>query len=858
MSIGPFTSQSTTDLEKDADLTLFLLNHLESRRDPATGSWPGDSETRRLQNTCHIAEALGKLELGPASDHLIEPAVKWLADMPLLREVLPQDRYAIRIYPARFKTLAALRRFDLRADFDDLCKHADPQAGWLLNVPGVKSARATLIWLDALLQLGGDIQLNWRPLRDNGLNAIAAALNVWLADKAAEIDNVGDAAYALDLLLRAERLTTLSPATDQMLSVLIQAAQWRDGEDALNKQALYGCLQLARHFSEDPPARAAVSAFVGEIRAGYETGDHQHQPDHFHALVLRLLTARHQTKLRDLLLEKLALRDQQTVARQPVDAEPQPSAAPAQGGTLRAVVVEPENVDPQQSAAFAQLVQGHIKVRLGRVDRISGTRARATVSRVHFSLHSDATDSDGRPLSVLPDSFRLVIKQGSIESLARTIKRYGELPAGLLAYFAKHADRPESAGSSNEWYLVMEDLVGMSPLGEILDRLEDGAAREEPIGRLAATVGGALSALHRHRRHAPLASNELGWLYLTPITEALNRVCEAGAFPELKPYVEKGFQGNGWRYHDLNTYLAKLQWHAAVLAPPAIGTVHGDCHSRNLMIDGALSHVKFVDLETLSYIDDYLTDYGLLLEDVALYRYLPRGQRPNCLSREEIVTAPGQINYPYLPRQSDSILRFQSDLIAQIETFAESLGDARFKPRLWLAIARNLILLASRQISAQPLDGQGREDALKLVMVAYAEAIRLLDELIAHLNSPERVPLLDLPFTGQPNPRASLPFPLDTLQEAILQLDVSIAQRQPSAEPGLTQYLVEDKPFAEINAGLEPPTLVLAGRLEQYVNATHIAHPGNSADIIIPLLSATSLDDAIGLVRQAYFLALAD
>ncbi len=40
--------------------------------------------------------------------------------------------------------------------------------------------------------------------------------------------------------------------------------------------------------------------------------------------------------------------------------------------------------------------------------------------------------------------------------------------------------------------------------------------------------------------------------------------------------------------------------------------------------------------------------------------------------------------------------------------------------------------------------------------------------------------------------------------------------------------------------------------------AAYIARPGDSADIIIPLLPATSLDDAIGLVRQAYFLALAD
>ncbi|MBI5713701.1 MAG: hypothetical protein HZC38_09810 [Chloroflexi bacterium] len=56
-----FTSPAITDLEKDSDLALFLLNHIEQCRDAASGAWHGERETRRLQNTCHAAEALTKL-----------------------------------------------------------------------------------------------------------------------------------------------------------------------------------------------------------------------------------------------------------------------------------------------------------------------------------------------------------------------------------------------------------------------------------------------------------------------------------------------------------------------------------------------------------------------------------------------------------------------------------------------------------------------------------------------------------------------------------------------------------------------------------------------------------------------------
>jgi hypothetical protein len=290
----------------------------------------------------------------------------------------------------------------------------------------------------------------------------------------------------------------------------------------------------------------------------------------------------------------------------------------------------------------------------------------------------------------------------------------------------------------------MEDLVGMSPLSELLDRLDlrsAGRSEHDQIARAAASVGEALRALHTHRRRPPAAGNVIHWLYLNPISESIQSVCES--LPELKSYSDHEFESNGATYQPLNFYLNKLSVRAGELTPPALGAVHGDCHSRNLMIDDKLDAVKFIDLETISFLDDYLIDYGQLLEDVALYRFLPRGQRPNSLTADEIFADGKRLDYPHLPRDADSILFFEKCLLEQIEKFARETQDRNYKPRLWLAVIRNLIQLSSRQLPVTS-DQFRREETLKLVLVAYAEAVRLLDELVNYLELSEI--LKDMPF----------------------------------------------------------------------------------------------------------------
>jgi hypothetical protein len=132
-----------------------------------------------------------------------------------------------------------------------------------------------------------------------------------------------------------------------------------------------------------------------------------------------------------------------------------------------------------------------------------------------------------------------------------------------------------------------------------------------------------------------------------------------------------------------------------------------------------------------------------------------------------------------------------------------------------------------------------------------------MDELLAHLESPERVSLPSLPFTGKAVPRAMATFPLEKLHEAILQLDHAITHRPAASARHITAYSADHKPFAELNRDADPPTLTLSGRLEQFVNAAPLAQP-NASGIVIALAPDVSLDEVLGLVRQAYFLALAD
>src|SRR5690606_26845533 len=108
--------------------------------------------------------------------------------------------------------------------------------------------------------------------------------------------------------------------------------------------------------------------------------------------------------------------------------------------------------------------------------------------------------------------------------------------------------------------------------------------------------------------------------YLAPMALALEGLTQPLAFPEIRPWLTGPLVANRRKFRPLEWYLNQLRRHEAALSPTSLGYVHGDCHSRNLMLARDLNQAKFVDIETLARAGDYIEDYGLLLEDVAVYQ----------------------------------------------------------------------------------------------------------------------------------------------------------------------------------------------------------------------------------------------
>jgi hypothetical protein len=873
----PFVATGGTEAQKNTELAVYLLRSLEHKRHPQERIWPGERGLRTLQYACQVLEALYELNLRGLTNHLTEPAANWLVALPL--DVPAEDLRPYRLYPSRFKVLAQVGKFDparLMTDFEALDQHFDPATGWLRDAPiDLHPTLVSLIWLDTLAQLDAHSLLpsEYRARGDQALTALGAAFDAWAEQAAAEqpapdqaglrpgdLTNVGDASYAFELLGRYGRMPLDSERAELARQLFITALRTPANNSHHRSDRLYTGIHLQQRYPQHAEVRAAVQGLITELRQRYEGDDCQREPISYHALVLRLLIAHHGEALRTALLEKLW------------------------HDSLASAEAEQRQEQALLEAEFAGLIRQTIRVQLTPPQRLTGTSARGEVYRVRFGLTTESTDEHGAPLSTPRDTLRLIVKKGPPEVLARAIQRYRELPEPLQHLFARHTPLPEGHAPG---YLIMQDLADMQPLSEVLGQLDrpvimsDEKART--AGQVARAVTGVLHSLHSQVRRPSILGHQLDVVYLAPMAEALERLAQPQAFPELKQWLNGPLSANRRRYRPLDWYLHQLRRREALLNPPSLGFVHGDCHSRNLMLSRDLDTCRFVDIETLTSAEDYVVDYGLLLEDVALYQSLPYGSERGRMEWDEIQTTrpsnpartlDNYISYPPFPR-SEAVLAFQTELIGALRAYAESLGDEGWQRRLWLAIARGLLLLASRQLTSHTVEPHRRSrgpryvNDTRLVQVAYAEALRLLRELTEHLSVRKGAPLPALPFPGEHRaPPTATPAPVAALITALGQTLGDRAERRAVAErPYLTDYVTRSgqRLIARLHTQAEAPVLYLAARPDQLLDPQHLAAPLTPEDAAlaapglgsrIALASINgSLPPILELVRQAQQLA---
>jgi hypothetical protein len=719
-------------------------------------------------------------------------------------------------------------------------------------VPGGLSLHlATLIWVDTLICLRNKQKSSqWAIELATSLDAVAAAFAKWLQingephiglgelTDASSLSRFSDASYAFALLIQSGRLTPERLDYQQAQQIFCAAINARTPEQMQSTDHIYCGLQLARHCGDVASVQETLRALIKDIQNRYESDEYSRAEDHFHSIVLRLLINFHGGRLRDALLDTLLQRGKEHLDKLQYD------------------------LDRKQQLAFEEMILSQIQVNLTDSVRLSGSEERGAVYRVRFRLKSDATRDDGQASSWQSDRLRLIAKKGSYDALRHSIDQYQKLPEALQFYFAKHTDNLLQFGETQEWYLIMEDLVHMSPLSEVLSRLNSeviDSSETEELAKLTNAVSDALQAVHIHDQHKPILGKQFWQLYYTPITKSVEQLCADDAYPRLKRYLHGRFVSNGWRYRSFQSYLDALTNHADKLNPPKVGLTHGDCHSRNIMLDSRLSTVKFVDLEMLQDDDDYLNDYGLLLEDVAIYLYLPHLRHTQGLTIDDVVALPdpvshtNAINYPILPRDSETIIAFQHLLLQRLKGFADQIDDKRWKERLWLAIVRNLLILGSRQTLYHEKDPRRHEERYRSILVCFAEAARLLNELIVRLDTPERGELPEIPFTGQLRAPLPPPFPLRDLRQAIMTLDPRIDHHTLPDQPYVTEYMLGDRVLAKLNTGKKPVELLLPGQLNDYTAPFGLFQITNSEPgwLLVVLKADLTMNEVLNLIRQA-------
>ena len=730
----PYDPVGATDFEQDVELALYLVVFFKTTYDPNEGVWRGKDMLGTVRNTCHALDVLHLLGFPILGPDLLETAITWLINLPGLDHIAAEEEERIRLYPSRFKTLIShgiLGHQRVCTDFGDLHSHLSEDG--LISGVMVSPLLSTLIYVDCarMLAQSGTLRSKWRAGLDRGLDAIMREVGLWHQDQTdysgrSKVWDTGDLSYAVDVLLRNDMLGIGDELVQAAYARMCQQIEQQTRTKSISTDTLYCGVQLSTHFPNDPVARAATQSLIHDIRVRYQQANLAKETDFFHAVVLRLLCARHGEALRQGLGRLLVERHQQSLA------------------------LQWQSEGQQEREQFAGVIGDRLSVKIDDAQPLSGGITEAKVFRVEFCFEfATASESDGfrnPPRAFYPNPNSLVIKRDTLDRIRRSIRQYEQLPDTARPFFARHVGPPQviPGDASGLGFLVLEDLTYMDTLRDVLNWLDQGAlsaANADRIERACGVVCDAAVAIYddTKRDATHFFGTQLFNLYLSCVEAGLTALTRHDRFPQIKPWLS-GFMLDNRRFFSAEHYLNKVTQYSAVLRVPFLGLVHGDFHSRNIMLDETLRHVKLVDLDHVTDNGDYIADFACLLEDVAVYRFLID---PDFRFRLDV----DEVSFPNMTDQSDgtdvlypavsreAVRHFQQCLLARIESFAEGIGDARWRERLWLALASALFQLAARQLD------------MVCAAVAYVEGVKLLDDLVSHLSRDEMA-LAGIPFPG--------------------------------------------------------------------------------------------------------------
>jgi exonuclease VII small subunit len=284
-------------------------------------------------------------------------------------------------------------------------------------------------------------------------------------------------------------------------------------------------------------------------------------------------------------------------------------------------------------------------------------------------------------------------------------------------YFVRIPNRTAYLSKDRHAFVIMEDLTDFYTLFELI---------ADPPPKAKVLLDGALLsefliAMHRgdgeNGRYA--TTNHIRELYVVPMLRHVEAITAAllrarGILDgRLERYTE--FEA------DIDDALGTIIRHQRKIDRFPLALMHGDLHSRNIMIhqarqDGLLRRdvdltFKLIDLESLNQSGDAAHDAGQLLIDLNLLQVSTR----RILTRQvvqKLEMVQHQIEDAYLD-------------------FATARGDTTFSLRLELARARALIRIAKGQTKRSEALQKQRE--FQRVLDELVEVVQLVESASMHL-----------------------------------------------------------------------------------------------------------------------------
>ena len=824
-----FSSISNMDIKSDAELALRLVLFLQSRQS-RNGAWANEHPNAMLRNTCHVLEAFSVLNWS-ACRSVQDHGLTWLVNLPEMYQLDDEDQDSLRLHPSRFKTLAlcgGLRDTQAKEELQQLEASALTDEGLLKWQWGRGDLQHTIVYVDcAILLPRGEVIL--KPAKYNAaLQQVEAQLSAWHNPSApnhreAQTLHIGILSYGLDILLRTNQWHKMA-ATSQAIcrSMRRQITEQQLWQNDLTN-ALYSAIQLSNHFADNLQIYQEIGTFLSHLRTYCLTIDWEKEELSRLSLILRAFAAFYDERLPNE-MTNILLEQERSSSDQ-----------------------RDENEREQQKSTYEALLRDRFRIRVVDVKPLSGGLTQEEIFRVQYALHvSGAGGSTADNSFIIHPGQSIVVKSGSLDSLRRAVQTYQMLPDSIGEYFARHTGEPRILEA--DWkvpaHLVLEDLTEkyqtFRDIFRDLDQRIMGQQQRDDLQNCCVLIAQTLASVYdqTQKSDAKIFGFQISRLYTSRIEKALIKMSDEDRHKHLRTYFNGFRLGNIRHYPSIRHYLDKIDSHKSKLKIPLLMLTHGDCHSRNIMLDSTRERLKLIDLDKLEKNGDYISDFAQLIEDIAIFRFLFEEEYIYYRTADAIKLGPkrsgsSENRIEYQPLTSVAARQFQRNMLELIGRYAASIGDHTWKARLWLALAVHLLALAPKHPNGEQ------------ATVLYVEAVKLLQALTEYFEND--IPLGEIPFPERhPRQQPLPPFTghkgLRNLHEQILALSPHITEQRLHQNQQIVKYHIPavDWPFTILDAEKAPPRIYLACEPSQLA---HIDQTFEAVNSMGQLKSAVTYDN---------------